>query len=101
MAKGFASKTPEERARLGSLGGRAAQAGDRPHRFTPETAKAAGRIPHERGTAHHWTSEEARVAGRKGGQARGRGVVTGQAGHMASDFDVEAAALGSVLEDEQ
>ena len=46
--KGFAALTPEHRAQLASMGGRAA---------------------HAAGTAHEFTSEEARAAGRKGGAA--------------------------------
>lgn len=40
--------TPERRASVSSLGGKAA---------------------HAKGTAHKWTTEEAREAGRKGGMA--------------------------------
>jgi hypothetical protein len=47
--RGFASMSPEERARIASMGGRAA---------------------HEQGTAHRFTSEEARAAGSKGGRNR-------------------------------
>lgn len=46
--RGFASMSPEQRARIASLGGRAA---------------------HASGNAHEYTSEEAREAGRKGGVA--------------------------------
>jgi general stress protein YciG len=46
--KGFAAMTREQRRRIASLGGKAAQ---------------------QRGTGHRWTPEEAREAGRKGGQA--------------------------------
>jgi hypothetical protein len=43
--RGFAAMTPEQRRKIASLGGRAAQA---------------------TGTAHHWTPDEARSAGAKG-----------------------------------
>lgn len=46
--RGFAAMTPADKARISSLGGKAA---------------------HVKGTAHQWTSEEAREAGRKGGKA--------------------------------
>lgn len=45
--RGFAAMTAEERSRIASLGGVAAQ---------------------RRGTAHRYTTEEARAAGRKGGE---------------------------------
>jgi general stress protein YciG len=41
--KGFASMTPERRRELASLGGKAAAAGGRAHRFTPDEAREAGR----------------------------------------------------------
>ena len=44
--RGFAVMSPEQRARIASLGGRAA---------------------HAKGTAHEWDSEKAAAAGRKGG----------------------------------
>jgi general stress protein YciG len=46
--RGFACMTVEDRRRIASLGGKAAQA---------------------RGTGHQWTPEEARAAGRVGGRA--------------------------------
>jgi general stress protein YciG len=46
--RGFAAMTVEQRARISSLGGKAA---------------------HEAGTAHEFTPAEAREAGRKGGNA--------------------------------
>jgi len=49
--RGFAVMTPEQRSRIGRLGGVAA---------------------HAKGTAHEFTPEEAREAGRKGGQAVAR-----------------------------
>lgn len=49
--RGFASMSPEERARISSLGGKAA---------------------HEKGAAHEWTKEEAQAAGRKGGAAHSK-----------------------------
>lgn len=55
--RGFAALTPERRIAIAKLGGRAA---------------------HAVGRAHKYTSEEASVAGRKGGQ-----VVAARAGHMA------------------
>lgn len=50
-AQGFGALSPERRAAISSLGGKAA---------------------HVAGTAHEFTPEEARVAGRKGGLAAGR-----------------------------
>jgi uncharacterized protein len=47
--RGFASMTEEDRKKIASSGGRAAQA---------------------TGNAHRWTTEDARAAGRKGGLAR-------------------------------
>jgi hypothetical protein len=68
----FARLPPEERARLGAKGGKAAQAAGRANRFTPETASAAGKAAWAAGTAHRWSSEEAAAAGRKGGTAKAR-----------------------------
>jgi general stress protein YciG len=39
-----------------------------------EIASKGGKAAHEKGTAHEFTSEEARAAGKKGGEARGKGV---------------------------
>lgn len=72
MPKGFAALSPEERARIGSLGGTAAQASGRGNRFTSETARQAGRRAHEVGAAHEFSAEEAAIAGRKGGKAAAR-----------------------------
>lgn len=49
--RGFACISPEKRAEIASLGGKAA---------------------HAKGTAHKWNAEEARQAGRLGGQAAQR-----------------------------
>jgi hypothetical protein len=35
-----------------------------------EMAREAGRIAHQKGTAHEWTSEEARVAGKRSAMLR-------------------------------
>ena len=48
---GFAAMTPEQRRKIASLGGRAAQA---------------------KGTGHHWTRDEAKIAGAKGGASSTR-----------------------------
>lgn len=55
--RGFAAMSPERRAQISRLGGKAA---------------------HERGTAHQFNPDEAREAGRKGGKAyhKVRGRVT-------------------------
>jgi hypothetical protein len=71
---GFAALSAEERRRISALGGKAAHAKGRAHRFTGATAAAAGRkgakAAHGRGTAHRFSSEEASAAGQKGGRAR-------------------------------
>jgi general stress protein YciG len=41
--KGFASMSPEERSRIAQMGGKAAQATGRAHKFTSEEAREAGR----------------------------------------------------------
>jgi hypothetical protein len=43
QARGFALLSPEKRAAVSSLGGTAAQAKGKAHRWTKETAAAAGR----------------------------------------------------------
>lgn len=53
MAGNFSDLSPEERAKLGSRGGKTA---------------------HASGSAHQWTSEEARAAGKKSGRARKKKV---------------------------
>lgn len=67
--RGFASMSLELRREISSLGGIAAQKSGNSHRYTPETARAAGRKggseAHKAGVAHRWTSEEARVASLK------------------------------------
>lgn len=66
--RGFAAMTPEERQRIARLGGVAAQAGGRAHRWTPaeavEAGRDGGRRAHALGRAHRWTSEEAAAARR-------------------------------------
>ena len=42
--RGFASMDPAKQRRIASMGGRAAQASGRAHRFISEEARAAGRI---------------------------------------------------------
>lgn len=41
--RGFAAMSPEKQREIASLGGKAAQATGRGHRFTSEEARAAGR----------------------------------------------------------
>jgi general stress protein YciG len=64
--RGFAAMTPEQRRRIATLGGKAAQ----------------------KGNGHRWTREEAITAGRKGGkatQAGGNAVrFTSQTGRAAA-----------------
>jgi general stress protein YciG len=64
--RGFASMSREQRERIASMGGKAAQA---------------------RGTAHRWTPEEASAAGRKGGAVvsanRARMAEIGRRGGLA------------------
>jgi hypothetical protein len=71
---GFAALSAEERRRISSLGGRAAHAKGKAHRFTSTTAATAGkkgaRVAHGRGTAHRFSREQTSAAGRKGGRAR-------------------------------
>jgi hypothetical protein len=72
--RGFAAIPPDERRRLGSLGGKAAQATGTAHRFSHEEAVAAGakggQRSHQTGRGHRFTTEEARAAGRKGLRAQ-------------------------------
>jgi hypothetical protein len=74
--RGFAALSAEERRRISSLGGKAAHAKGKAHRFTGATAAAAGRkgakAAHQRGTAHRFGHEQASAAGKKGGRARER-----------------------------
>jgi hypothetical protein len=64
--------TPERRREIASMGGKAAQANGKGHRFTSEQAREAGRkggkAGHRKGTAHQFTSEEAKEAQRKRSQ---------------------------------
>lgn len=68
--RGFASMSPERMRQVCSLGGKAAHALGKAHKFTPEEASAAAKAGHSRGTAHEFNREEARIAGRKGGLVR-------------------------------
>ena len=67
--KGFACLTPERVRQIARLGGKAAQAGGKAHKFTAANAKEAGRrggvAAHKKGVAHQYTSEEARKAAKK------------------------------------
>jgi general stress protein YciG len=42
--RGFASQTPERRREIASMGGKKAHALGKAHRWTPEEARAAGRL---------------------------------------------------------
>jgi general stress protein YciG len=50
--RGFAALSPEQRREIARKGGRRAHALGRAHRFDSESASAAGKIPHQRGTAY-------------------------------------------------
>jgi len=70
--RGFASMSPEKRAEIARMGGKAAHEKGTAHKFSPEEAKAAG---HKGGSTpangrHRFTVDEAREAGRKGGKAQ-------------------------------
>jgi uncharacterized protein len=41
--QGFASRSPEERRRIASMGGKAAQSSGRGHKFTPEELRLGGK----------------------------------------------------------
>lgn len=71
--RGFATLTPEKRAEIGRLGGKAA---------------------HAAGTAHKFTAEEAREAGRKGGHAAKKTKQAKRDAAMAP-FENEPDMLGS------
>jgi general stress protein YciG len=64
--KGFAAMAPEQRRRIASLGGKAAQRRGTGHRWTPEEARAAGskggKATQAKGTANRWDAETARMA---------------------------------------
>lgn len=62
--KGFASMTPEERARIASMGGKAAHAAGRAHRFNSQEAVEAGR---KGGAAISKNREHMARIGAKGG----------------------------------
>lgn len=66
--RGFQALSPERVREIASQGGRAAQAGSNPRRFTPEEAKAAGRLG---GQAVSADREHMREIGRRGGKVRG------------------------------
>lgn len=50
--RGFAALSPEQRREIARKGGKRAHALGRAHRFDSEAASAAGKIPHQRGTAY-------------------------------------------------
>ncbi len=70
--RGFASMSPAKQRAIASMGGKAAQALGKAHKFTSEEAREAGRkggLAASTGEAkgHRFTPEEARAAGRRGG----------------------------------
>ena len=76
-------KTSEERGRTGggtSKRGFASMDAERQRQIASQGGKAA----HEKGTAHEFDSAEAREAGRKGGEARGKGVSSEQSAKAGS-----------------
>lgn len=58
--RGFAALTPEQRREIARKGGKRAHALGRAHRFDSEAASAAGKIPHQRGTAYRPKKKEER-----------------------------------------
>jgi general stress protein YciG len=72
--RGFARLTAEQRRVVAAIGGRAAHARKRAHRFTAEEARAAGR---KGGLASSRNKEHMREIGRRGGLA-----VSADPGHM-------------------
>lgn len=79
--RGFASMSVQDRKRLASLGGKAAQARGTGHRFTTEEASAAGKIggkaAHANGKAHKYNSTTGSAAGKKAGLARRQQALSG------------------------
>lgn len=67
-ARGFALLSPEKRKEIATLGGKAAQACGRGHRFTTEEARAAGRIG---GRAVSKNRRHMSDIGQLGGRSRG------------------------------
>lgn len=65
--KGFAKLDPETLKEISSRGGKAAQAGEKPYRFTSETAKKASKL--SRG-GNRFTSETGRQASEKAKKVR-------------------------------
>jgi hypothetical protein len=66
--RGFAAMNLEQRRRIASLGGKAAQKRGTGHKWTKEEAIAAGskggKTTEARGTGHRFTSKTARAAAR-------------------------------------
>ncbi|MGZ3416367.1 MAG: KGG domain-containing protein [Polyangiales bacterium] len=56
--RGFAALSPEQRREIARKGGKRAHALGRAHRFDSEAASAAGKIPHQRGTAYRPKKKE-------------------------------------------
>ena len=70
--RGFASMSPEQQARIASLGGKAAHERGLAHEFSPAEARAAGRKGGKGGNAIARDRKYMAEIGRRGGQARGR-----------------------------
>jgi len=83
--KGFAAMSLVKQRQIAAMGGKAAQAMGKAHRFTSAEASAAGKIGHKNGTAHQFTREEARVAGRKGGFKRAELLARQTSGELGLD----------------
>jgi len=56
-----------------------------------QIASKAGRVAHQRGTAHEWTPDEAREAGRKGG-----GILLGSGERATPRVDAIVASLDEI-----
>jgi general stress protein YciG len=69
--RGFAMMDPVKRQEVATLGGKAAQAKGRAHRFTPEEARAAGK---KGGAAVSRDTKHMAKIGRAGGLARSRNL---------------------------
>lgn len=73
--RGFALLSPDRRAEIAKIGGKAAQSTGRAHRFTHEEVVRGGRAG---GTKVSANREHMRSIGSKGGKARHTAPVAGQ-----------------------
>lgn len=82
--------TDEQKRQIASAGGRAAHAKGKAHKFTPDTAKEAGK---KGGRAVSQNREHMSAIGQKGGQARSRNMGSTRIDDLINNYERQQQAV--------